>query len=111
MGWGLERLRGLIDAGEVETVGGRILLEERFRALQRQVPLLYIVIFSNMVGLYLASGGRLDSPLDFPLLVGALMVMRVAHWLRVRNRILPPERILHELRKMLAFSAVFSLAF
>jgi diguanylate cyclase (GGDEF)-like protein len=111
MGWGLERLLGLIDAGEVETVGGRILLEERFRALQRQVPLLYIVIFSNMVGLYLAAGGRFESLLDFPLLVGALIMTRVAHWLRVRNRILPPDRILHELRKMLAFSVVFSTAF
>src|SRR5687768_3833234 len=111
MGWGLERLRGLVDAGEVETVGGRILLEERFRALQRQVPLLYVVIFSNMVGLYLAAGGRFDSLLDFPLLVGALIVMRVVHWLRVRNRVLPPDRILHELRKMLAFSVMFSAAF
>jgi predicted signal transduction protein with EAL and GGDEF domain len=111
MGWGLERLRGLIDAGEVETVGGRILLEERFRALQRQVPLLYVVIFANMVGLYLAAGGRFDSFVDFPLLVGALIAMRVAHWLKVRNRSLSPERILYELRKMLAFSVVFSVAF
>jgi diguanylate cyclase (GGDEF)-like protein len=101
----------LIDAGEAETVGGRILLEERFRALQRQVPLLYIVIFSNMVGLYLASGGRFDSLFDFPLIVGALIVMRVAHWLKVRNRALEPERILIELRKMLVFAAVFSVAF
>ncbi|MGA9582783.1 MAG: EAL domain-containing protein [Allosphingosinicella sp.] len=100
-----------MDAGEVETVGGRILLEERFRALQRQVPLLYIVIFSNMVGLYLASGGQFDSLFDFPLLVGALIVIRVVHWLRVRNRSLSPERILHELRKMLVFSVVFSVAF
>ncbi|HEX9964982.1 MAG TPA: EAL domain-containing protein [Allosphingosinicella sp.] len=111
MGWGLGKLRRLIDAGEVETVGGRILLEERFRALQRQVPLLYIVIFANMVGLYLASGGRFDSLFDFPLLVGALIAMRVAHWLRVRHRILSPERILHELRKMLVFSVLFSVAF
>ena len=100
-----------MDAGEVETVGGRNLLEERFRALQRQVPLLYIVIFANMVGLYLASGGQFDSLFDFPLLVGALIVIRVAHWLRVRNRVLPPERILHELRKMLIFAVVFSLTF
>jgi diguanylate cyclase (GGDEF)-like protein len=107
----MRRVVRLIDAGEVETVGGRILLEERFRALQRQVPLLYIVIFSNMIGLYLASGGRFDSLLDFPLLVGALIFIRVAHWLKVRNRVLSPERILHELRKMLVFSFVFSAAF
>jgi diguanylate cyclase (GGDEF)-like protein len=111
MGWGSRALIRLIDAGEVETVGGRILLEERFRALQRQVPLLYVVIFANMVGLYLAAGGRFDSFLDFPLLVGALIAMRGAHWLKVRNRILSPEGILHELRKMLAFSVVFSVAF
>lgn len=111
MGRALGKLRRLVDAGEVETVGGRILLEERFRALQRQVPLLYVVIFSNMVGLYLASGGRFDSAFDFPLLVGALIVVRVVHWLRVRNRSLPPERILNELRKMLVFSVVFSIAF
>ncbi|HYW15907.1 MAG TPA: EAL domain-containing protein [Allosphingosinicella sp.] len=95
----------------METVGGRILLEERFRALQRQVPLLYVVIFSNMVGLYLASGGKFDSFLDFPLLIGALMVMRTVHWLKVRNRVLAPERILNELRKMLVFSVMFSVAF
>lgn len=111
MGRTLAKLRRLVDAGEVETVGGRILLEERFRALQRQVPLLYIVIFSNMVGLFLASGGRFDSLFDFPLLVGALIAIRVVHWLKVRNRSLPPERILNELRKMLAFSVVFSVAF
>jgi diguanylate cyclase (GGDEF)-like protein len=111
MGRGLGKLRRLVDAGEVGTVGGRILLEERFRALQRQVPLLYVIIFSNMIGLYLASGGRFDSVFDFPLLVGGLMVMRVVHWLKGRNRILPPERILHELRKMLIFSVMFSVAF
>jgi len=111
MGWGMRRLVRLIDAGEVETVGGRVLLEERFRALQRQVPLLYLVIFANMVGLYLAAGGRFDSLLDFPLLVGGLIIMRVAHWIKVRNRTLSPERILNELRKMLAFSVMFSVAF
>ncbi|HEX8481916.1 MAG TPA: EAL domain-containing protein [Allosphingosinicella sp.] len=107
----MRRLVRLIDAGEVESVGGRILLEERFRALQRQVPLLYIVIFSNMIGLYLAAGGRFDSFVDFPLLVAALIALRVGHWLKVRNRVLPAERILHELRKMLVFSVVFSVAF
>jgi diguanylate cyclase (GGDEF)-like protein len=101
----------LIDAGEVESVGGRILLEERFRALQRQIPLLYLVIFANMIGLYLASGGKFDSAFDFPALVGALIVFRVGHWLRVRHRILSPERILRELRRMWVYAVIFSVAF
>jgi diguanylate cyclase (GGDEF)-like protein len=111
MGRGLRRLVRLIDAGEVDSVGGRILLEERFRALQRQIPLLYLVIFANMIGLYLASGGKFDAAVDFPALVGALIIFRLGHWLRVRNRILPPERILRELRRMWAYAVIFSLAF
>jgi diguanylate cyclase (GGDEF)-like protein len=111
MGWGMRRLVRLIDAGEVESVGGRILLEERFRALQRQIPLLYLVIFANMIGLYLASGGRFDTALDFPALVGALIVFRLGHWLRVRHRTLTPERILRELRRMWLYAVIFSLAF
>jgi diguanylate cyclase (GGDEF)-like protein len=111
MGWGIRRLVRLIDAGEVESVGGRILLEERFRALQRQIPLLYLVIFANMIGLYLASGGRFDAAFDFPALVGALIIFRVGHWLRVRRRTLSPDRILRELRRMWAYAVIFSLAF
>jgi diguanylate cyclase (GGDEF)-like protein len=107
----MRRLVRLIDAGEVETAGGRILLEERFRALQRQIPLLYLVIFANMIGLYLASGGKFDVALDFPAVVGALIIFRLGHWLRVRRRILPPDRILRELRRMWAYAVVFSLAF
>jgi diguanylate cyclase (GGDEF)-like protein len=111
MGRGIRSLVRLIDAGEVESVGGRILLEERFRALQRQIPLLYLVIFANMIGLYLASGGTFDSAFDFPALVGALIVFRVGHWMRVRHRLLSPERILRELRRMWIYAVIFSVAF
>lgn len=111
MGWGTKALSRLIDAGEAETVGGRALLEERFRTLQRQIPLLYLVIFTNMLGLYLASGGAMRSPFDFPALLTALIVIRLGHWLRVRNRVLAPERILHELRKMWVFAVIFSVGF
>jgi len=111
MGWGTKSLSRLIDAGEAETVGGRALLEERFRTLQRQIPLLYLVIFTNMLGLYLAAGGAVRSLFDFPALLTALIVVRLGHWLRVRNRVLPPERILHELRKMWVFAVIFSVGF
>src|SRR4051812_43477459 len=100
MGRGMWKLSRLIDAGEAESVGGRALLEERFRSLQKQIPLLYLVIFTNMMGLYLASGGGLRAPWDFPALLTGLIIFRMVHWMRVRNRILSPERILRELRKM-----------
>ncbi|HLL31214.1 MAG TPA: EAL domain-containing protein [Allosphingosinicella sp.] len=109
MGWGLEKLSRLIDAGEVETVGGRILLEERFRALQRQIPLLYVVVLTNLLGLHLSGGGDLASP--FAAVLVGLVLFRLAHWLRVRKRAVPAERVLRELRKTWVYAVIFSLGF
>ncbi len=109
MGWGMRRLVRLIDAGEVESVGGRILLQERYRAMQRQIPLLYVVVLTNLMGLHLSGGGDLTSP--FALTLTALVVFRLGHWLKVRNRELAPERILRELRMTLVYALVFSLGF
>lgn len=109
MGQGMRRLVRLIDAGEVESVGGRILLEERFRALQRQIPLLYVVVLTNLVGLHLSGGGDIASP--FVLMLIGLVVFRLAHWLRARNRALPAERILRELRKTWLYAVIFSTGF
>ena len=92
MGRGLGKLIRLIDAGEVQSVGGRILLEERFRALQRQIPLLYVVVLTNLLGLHLSGGGDLASPFAAALI--ALVLFRLGHWLRARDRALPAERIL-----------------
>ncbi|HEX8262567.1 MAG TPA: EAL domain-containing protein [Allosphingosinicella sp.] len=93
----------------MESVGGRILLEERFRALQRQIPLLYVVVLTNLVGLHLSCGGDIASP--FVLMLTGLVVFRLAHWLRVRDRALPAERILRELRKTWVYSVIFSVGF
>jgi diguanylate cyclase (GGDEF)-like protein len=99
----------LVDAGEVESVGGRILLQERYRAMQRQIPLLYVVVLTNLIGLHLSGGGDLTSP--FALSLTLLVLFRLAHWLKVRDREVPPERILRELRMTLVYAVVFSLGF
>jgi diguanylate cyclase (GGDEF)-like protein len=109
MGRGIRRLVRLIDAGEVESVGGRILLQERYRALQRQMPLLYVVILTNLMGLHLSGGGDLTSP--FALTLTVLVLFRLVHWLKVREREVAPERILRELRMTWVYAVVFSLGF
>ena len=111
MGWVHYCFGKLMDVGEAETTAGRALLEERYRALLRQIPLLYIVALANFLGLHFATGGEsesLYSPVN--LLVG-LVVVRLVHWLRARKRKLPPERILHELRKTWIYALVVSLGF
>jgi diguanylate cyclase (GGDEF)-like protein len=101
----------LTDIGESETAFGRALLHERFRALQRQIPLVYTVALVNFLGLVFASG-----PANFTLLHPAnllilFVIARLVHWLRTRGVQLPPERIRAELRQTLVLAALLSFGF
>lgn len=111
MGWGLGQLGRLADVGEARTAAGRALLQERYQALLRQIPLLYIVALANYLGLRLATGDQIDW-FDGPsaLLVG-LVVVRLVHWVRARNRVLTPEKIVRELRKTWVYALIVSVGF
>ena len=111
MGWGSRLFDRLTDAGEAETPAGRLLLEERYRALQQQIPFLYIVILSNVLGLAMAAGGDLSAPFKAVTLLVALIAYRLVHWLRARHRPLPPRQILRELRRMWVYAIFFSFGF
>jgi diguanylate cyclase (GGDEF)-like protein len=112
MGIGVRlRLSRFFDVGEARTAFGRALLRERYQALQRQIPLLYAIAIANFVGLHLASGAPVTSLVHpFTLLI-LFLVVRLVHWLRVRGRELPPDRILVELRRTLVFAGLLSTAF
>jgi diguanylate cyclase (GGDEF)-like protein len=104
-------LSRLFDIGEAETPLGRALLQERYRALQRQVPLLYTIALANFLGLLFASGAAnftLYHPANLLIL---LVLVRLVHWVRAPARPLRPERILTELRRTLALSALLSIGF
>jgi len=103
-------LRGMLDAGEAETPFGRSLLQVRYRALQRQIPLLYMIALANALGFHLGEGLAVESlthPINLLLL---LVAARLVYWLRNRDRELPPEGILRELRRTLFLAALFSAA-
>src|SRR3954468_7030498 len=112
MGIGVKvRLSRLVDIGEAKTAFGRALLHERYRALQRQIPLLYAIALTNFVGLTVASrasGITLIHPVTLLIL---FVIARLVHWLRTRGRALPPEKILVELRRTLILSFLLSVAF
>jgi diguanylate cyclase (GGDEF)-like protein len=100
----------LMDVGEAESLAGRSLLEERYRALQRQIPLLYLIALANFIGLHLATTG-LTSILSPSSLLAALVMVRLVYWLRTRHRTLPPERIRRELQKTFLFAFAFCVSF
>jgi diguanylate cyclase (GGDEF)-like protein len=99
------------DSGEDKTAFGRALLRERYRALQRQIPLLYAIAIANFIGLHIASGAALGSLLQPVTLLVLFAAVRLVHWARMRGRELPPERILAALRRILALAALLSIAF
>jgi diguanylate cyclase (GGDEF)-like protein len=101
----------IVDAGEAETPAGRALLEERYAALRRQIPLLYLIGLANLAGLCFATGGTLFSLRNPVTPMLALLVVRLAYWVRMRGEALPPERILGELRKTFFFGFFFCLSF
>jgi diguanylate cyclase (GGDEF)-like protein len=107
----LVRAARALDIGEAETHVGRALLEVRYHALQRQIPLLYLIAVANFVGLLLVVGDeyrQLAHPVNLPML---FVVFRLVHWVRHRKRELPPDRILTELFKTWLFAAAFSALF
>src|SRR5438270_1314026 len=111
MGWRASFPGRLIDAGEAQSRAGRALLEERYRALQRQIPILYLVALTNFLGLELATGGRIGSLYSVSTLLIALVCLRLVHWVRARGRRLAPERILVELTKTWIYALIISVGF
>ena len=103
-------IRQLFDVGEAETAFGRALLQVRYRALQRQIPLLYMIALANALGFHLGEGLQVET-LTHPVNILLVLVAgRLVYWLRNRERELPPEAILRELRRTLFLAALFSAA-
>ena len=99
----------IIDAGDVDSAAGRALLEERYRALQRQIPLLYGIAVAAFLGLHIATGSDIRSATHPVNYVFGLVLLRLVHWVRTRSRTLPPEKIRRELTKTYALAALISL--
>jgi len=105
----MQRAARRLDIGESSSGFGRALLDVRYRALQRQIPLLYLIALVNFVGLHIVVDAGAFERLTHPLnLLIVFIVLRLGHWVRTRNRTLPPERILTELFKTYLFAAAFS---
>src|SRR4051812_26977463 len=101
----------LLDAGEARTAFGRALLRERYRALQRQIPLLYAIALVNFLGLHFASGEPTTALIQPVTLLALFILVRLIYWVRLRGRVLAPERILTELKRTLFLAGLLSVAF
>lgn len=82
-------VRRSLGAGEVETPTGRALVEERYAALRRQIPIIYLLVAVNLFGLQVAAGGRLEFGLNVPSAIAICALVRIIQWLR------PHEEVSH----------------
>lgn len=105
----LRPLRAAFDAGEIETSFGRAMVEERYAALRRQIPIIYVLAVVNLGGLELATGGEITPGLNFPTLLTICALVRIAQWFRARGDI-PHQAMLRRLKQTCLVAAALSLA-
>ena len=97
-----------LDTDEADSAFGTELLKVRYRALQRQIPLVYAIGLTSVVGLHFAFGPSVQLLLHPVNLLVLLVLVRLAYWVRIRNRELPADSIRAELRKTLLLAVLFS---
>jgi diguanylate cyclase (GGDEF)-like protein len=95
----------------VAAIDDPAILEERYRSLQRQIPLLYLIALANIFGLHLVTGDVFTSVSHPANLLVLLVTVRLVHWARHRRSTPPLKIIRHELWKTYALAGVFSASF
>jgi diguanylate cyclase (GGDEF)-like protein len=105
----LRKLIGRVLDADPHSASGRALIEERYRSLRRQVPIVYILGFVNVSGMELATVGRLSVGLNLPTFIAICGFLRMWAWFA------PGKPATHELmiRRMVQtvlFAAVVCLA-
>ena len=102
-------LHNHFDAGETQSAFGRAMVEERYSALRRQVPIIYVLAAVNLCGLEIATSGQLTIGWNLPTAVTAVALLRIAQWLRPGKEI-THELMLRRMRQTCLIAAVLCLS-
>ena len=76
----LSRLLHNAATADLATASARTLVEERYRSLREQVPIIYLLGLVNISAMEFAATGRLAPGLNLPTFIGACGVIRMWHW-------------------------------
>ncbi len=90
-----------------------MILVEQFRALRRQVPLMYLMMFADSAFLAFAAYGTVSPwwSIGMPALLAMLSAARAAFWLKRRTETPRPEMIPQYLRGTIIVASTLSFAF
>jgi len=95
--------------GEVSTATGRALVEERYLALRRQIPIIYAIAVVNLAGVELATSGQLSLGFNIPTIVAAVALVRMIFWIRAPAKV-APSLMLRRMRQTCWLAAALCLA-
>ena len=79
--------RAFVQADEIETSAGRALVEERYAALRRQVPIIYLLAIVTFASLQVTTGQGFAIGLNLPTLLIVCALVRSIQWLRSNEEV------------------------
>jgi diguanylate cyclase (GGDEF)-like protein len=82
-----------------------------YEGLARQIPLLYLVVLANFVGMWLIAAPNLSAGMAPLYLLVGLVFWRLTHWLRLQRRELTIAHIRKAIRQTAGFAFVISVGF
>src|SRR5712691_773850 len=99
--------------GDANTPAGCALLEEQFRTLRKQIPILYAVLLINALSLSYAVQNSAPPALTlwFSGFLLFVVVVRMIHWLRHRHSTPAAHEILKQLHKTRILAGLLSIGF
>lgn len=102
-----------LPAGPVDSEQNQAILVEQFRALRKQVPLMYAMMFVDSAFLAFAAYGTVSPwwSLGMPAALALLSAVRATFWLQRRSFTPRPENIPHYLHGTVIVSMLLSLGF
>ena len=98
-------LRHHLTVGEIDTPMGRALVEERYAALRRQVPILYVLATTNVLALQITTKGSISLGFEVTTIMLACAIARTWLWLRSTSD--PDHRLMiSRIRQACGFNAL-----
>lgn len=86
-------------------------IEERYRGLVRQIPLLYVVAASSIVGLSLSTSGPFDTLAGPAGILIVIMAWRFIYWIRARGRPIEAAEAQAQIKNMRIFAVIVAVGF
>ena len=95
---------------DLSSKSGRALVEERYRSLRRQVPIIYLLGLVNLSAMEIAAGRSLTIGLNLPTFILACALIRLRDWFGARSAKPTHAVMVRRLAQTVFFAAAVCLA-